>query len=99
MDEDTCMVDVAKYFCHLPGASPAVSVPSAGSAPKTAGNSRADYPRGGYQLRFDLIQRLAEAIKVGSMCGLDRQYPTQSHHNEVFCRRIPSPYRRGLLPS
>lgn len=76
MDEDTCMVDVAKYFLSFARSESCgkCTFCRIGTEKLLAILERITQGEG-TSSDLTLIQRLAEAIKVGSMCGLGQTVP------------------------
>ncbi len=76
MDEDTCMVDVAKYFLDFTQKESCGACVPCRLGTKQMLDILVDITEGrGKPADIDLLQELSEAVKSGSLCGLGQTAP------------------------
>ena len=108
MDEDDCMVDVAKYFLDF-----TVEESCGKCAPCRVGNKRlyeileVITNGNGTQTHLDQLQNLATVIKDTSLCGLGQSSPNpvlatmrefpEEYHAHVFDKKCPSGVCKSLM--
>jgi NADH-quinone oxidoreductase subunit F len=76
MDEDTCMVDIARYFIDFTKKESCGKCAPCRLGTKQLLNMLETITRGQGKLEdLDKLQALAESVKVGSLCGLGQTSP------------------------
>jgi NADH:ubiquinone oxidoreductase subunit F (NADH-binding) len=99
MDEETCMVDVARYFLDFTQRESCGQCIPCRLGTKQMFQILDDITRGnGRPDDIDLLQKLSEAVKFGSLCGLGKTAPNpvlttlryfrheyEAHINEKRC--------------
>ena len=99
MDEDNCMVDVARYFTNF-----LVSESCGKCVPCREGVRRmrdilADITEGkGQEGDVELLEKMASAIIDGSLCALGKQRPEpRPQHDQIFPRRVRGAHQGEAL--
>ncbi|MBN2325438.1 MAG: NADH-quinone oxidoreductase subunit NuoF [Spirochaetes bacterium] len=76
MDEDTCMVDVARYFLEFTQKESCGECVPCRLGTKQMLNILEDITEGrGTPQDLDLLEEIAESVKMGSLCGLGQTAP------------------------